>query len=100
MVAAGSSRCSRPAPIRSKLQQQKETTSAPVPRRSEELSSALRIVVEHGRVLDQDVVARVLVRRPYQQEVEQHPIVGLLLSLTWVWPVAAPNEALGCGLDI
>ena len=55
--------------------------------------------VKLRRVLDQDAVARGVVRRPLAQQVEQHRVVGLFV-LGRMRPVAAPHHALGRGRDI
>jgi hypothetical protein len=63
-------------------------------------SRALRVIVEHRRVLDQDTVAGFFVERPNEEEIEKDGIVGLLLTFTRLRPVAAPHAAFGRRLRI
>ena len=48
----------------------------------------LRKSVKRGRVLDQDAVARRVVRRPVGEQIEQHRVVGLVAA------------SVGCGQSL
>src|SRR6266851_8408908 len=63
-------------------------------------SRALRVIVEHRRVLDQDTVPDLFVGGPHEEKIEKDGVVGLLLTFTWMRPVAPPHAAFGRGLRI
>src|SRR5437660_3855732 len=62
----------------------------------------LRKVVKHRRVLDQDTVPYVLVRRPGEKQIKQYGVIRLRLGIAYprMRPVAAPDAALGRALRV
>src|SRR5439155_20653066 len=63
-------------------------------------SRALRVIIEHRRVLDQDTVADPFVGGPDEEEIEKDGVVGFLLAFARMRPVAAPYAAFGRRLGV
>src|SRR5215472_15754542 len=82
---------------------------APTPSRSgnplchlHETPLAFWEIVKLGGVVDKDTVPHCLVQRPIEHQIDQDRIVwlGFRISHPRVWPVAAPDQPLGCCLNI